>query len=209
MTLSHRFITDLNTLEQNQTYCGNPLHSKMKTLFIGTFNPNNESCLKRNTATWFYGRNKSNFWRYMPNSLTGITLHPLDGIENTPQVWKNYCVENKLVIIDLVKQIREALVLEDFGDRKVDNRIGINLENVDIINVKLAFKDVQFDRVIYSLKWTDRNITKLNQIRDLVNKSLLDVGCINNMNQIFYCWTPSRNDQNTVDSWQQAINGNQ
>lgn len=178
----------------------------MKILFIGTFNPDNESCIKQNNALWFYGRDKSKFWRYMPVSLNGVSLHPLDTVQNGLQVWRQYCLDNDLVIIDLVKRIQSNEPLTDFGDRMVNSRITNALDNVECFDIGAAFSGVKFERVVYSLRWTDQTINRLIVLRDLVNKALLDAGCIENVNQIKYCLTPSRNDQNTIDSWRQSMN---
>ena len=122
MAITHKFINDLNEVEENQSFSREAIDKKSKILFVGTFNPDSESCMKENNATWFYGRNQNKFWRYMPNALTR-NLHGLDGNFNLPQDWKDYCVTNKLVIIDLVKSIEVDDVLENFGDRQVDCKI--------------------------------------------------------------------------------------
>ena len=205
MPITHRFINELIELEENQIFCGEKIQSKSKILIIGTFNPNNESCIGQNNATWFYGRNQSKFWRYFPNALTGNSLHPNDGIENFPELWKNYCVKNGIVIIDLIKSINSNEILQSFSDREVENKISQDLSNTNYFDVKKAFKDVKFERVIYSLLWSDNNIQKMRTIKNIINKSLLEIGSIQNQNQVKYCSTPSRND--AQNSWNEGVNG--
>ena len=61
MAITHKFINDLNEVEENQSFCGEVIDKKSKILFVGTFNPDSESCMKENNATWFYGRNQNKF----------------------------------------------------------------------------------------------------------------------------------------------------
>ena len=206
MAITHKFINDLNEVEENQSFCGEAIDKKSKILFVGTFNPDSESCMKENNATWFYGRNQNKFWRYMPNALTRNSLHGLDGNFNLPQDWKDYCVTNKLVIIDLVKSIEVDDVLENFGDRQVDCKINHTLTNVSAFEPQRAFHNIKFDKVVYSLTWADNQVQRLRQMRDTLNTNLLEMGVVNHENQIRYCLTPSRNDQSTIDSWSNAIN---
>ena len=206
MAIVHKFIDDLNNIEENQSFCGEAIDKESRILFVGTFNPDNQSCLKENNATWFYGRNQSKFWRYMPKALTGNSIHALDGNFNLPQHWKEYCVTNKLVIIDLVKSIEIDDVLENFGDRQVDCKINDSLTNVSPFEPQRAFQKIRFEKVIYSLTWADNRVRRLRKLRDKLNTNLLEMGVINNENQIRYCLTPSRNDQRTIDSWANAIN---
>ena len=207
MAITHKFYDELIDIENHQTFCGKPINPKSKILFVGTFNPDNESCVKQNNATWFYGRSKSKFWRYMPNALTGNSLHFLDGNIDVPKSWRNYCVQNKLVIIDLVKSIQVDDILENFGDRQVDCKINHGLTNVNRFNARMAFKNITFEKVIYSLSWADNQIHRLKKLKIELNKTLLEIGSIENEeHQIKYCLTPSRNDQKTIDSWNNAIN---
>lgn len=62
MQLYHRFISELNDLEQNQRFCGREITQQNNFLVIGTFNPDNNSCLRTNDASWFYGRKRNYFW---------------------------------------------------------------------------------------------------------------------------------------------------
>lgn len=204
MSIQHRFINDLAAIENNQAFCGQAIARKSNLLMIGTFNPDDDSCIKQNNAQWFYGRNQSKFWRYFPLALTRTSLHPSDGYRGSPQIWKDYCVANKIVIIDLIKSIEATQPLEDFGDRRVNAIMHDNLDNVNCFNIKKAFNGITFDKVIYSLLWSDSTIRRLRQIKNNINQSLLHTNCIQNVNQIRYCSTPSRND--AQPSWTRAIN---
>lgn len=205
MAIVHKFIGDLNEIELAQMFCGQQIDPNSKILIIGTHNPDKHSCVKPNEAKWFYGRKKSNFWRYLPMALTGQSLHLNDN--GTPAIWKEYCITNKIVIIDLVKSIKTNYVLPNFGDRMVEQQILTDLGNTDYFNVGAGFKGITFEKVIYSLAWSDSKIPNLKKIRDIVNKSLIQNGCIQGHHQIEYCLTPSRNDQRTKDFWYQAVNG--
>lgn len=204
MAIVHRFIDDLENLENHQTFCGQQLKENYRILVIGTFNPNDDSCEKVNGATWFYGRNQSKFWKYLPTALTGESLHPTDGHIGHPQTWKQYCIDNNIIIIDLVKRININDLLPDFGDNKVECKINHDLSNTEEFQIERAFRKVTFDKVIYSLLWADNKIVRLRRIRDKINDKLVETGCINNLGQIKYCKTPSRNDAS--ESWDDAIN---
>ncbi|HMH20783.1 MAG TPA: hypothetical protein VK563_03355 [Puia sp.] len=204
MPIIHRYIDELITIEQRQLFCDKPIAIDCNILVIGTFNPSDESCEKENTATWFYGRKQSKFWKYFPMALTGESLHENDGVNGHPQIWKNYCVEHRIVIIDLVKLININDMLPNFGDKAVACKINHDLTNTERFKIDAAFNGITFQKVVYSLKWTDQNIPRLLQIRDIVNRELLEDNCIQKNNQIRYCKTPSRNDAGF--SWSEAIN---
>ncbi|WP_247233353.1 hypothetical protein [Telluribacter sp. SYSU D00476] len=204
MPITHRFNPELNALENNHTFFGHPVHPQSRFLFIGTFNPSDDSCLEPNTSEWFYGRVKNKFWKYMPTALTGVSLHPADGHLGYPQTWKDYCVDQRIVIIDLIKTIETDDVLPNFSDRVVDSKIADDLGNTVYFDIRAAFAGITFEKVIYSLRWTDNMLQRLPQVRGIVNEALLDTGCIHNINQIRYCTTPSRND--AFNSWDLAIN---
>lgn len=204
MAIRHRFINELTNLEQHQTFCGTQVQADSNILIIGTFNPDDESCEKQNIATWFYGRTQSKFWRYLPQALTNQSLHPSDGHQGHPQTWKDYCIANRIVIIDLIKSIEINDILPDFGDNEVECKINHDLTNTNHFGIDSAFNKIRFNKIIYSLAWTDTKIRRLRRIRDIINGRLLANGCINNLNQIKYCLTPSRN--NAYPSWGNAVN---
>jgi hypothetical protein len=204
MSIIHKFYEELVQLEENHFFCGKALNTNSNILIIGTFNPSNSSCQKTNNAEWFYGRKQSKFWRYLPSALTGESLHINDNPNVNVEIWKQYCLNNKIVIIDLIKLINSNELLPNFGDREVEMKIEVNLSNTNYFNISDAFKDIKFNKVIYSLNWSDKNIYKLKEIRDIINQELIQNGCINNAQQIKYCKTPSRND--AYQSWYDALN---
>lgn len=204
MAIIHRYLDELNQLEQNHTFCNQPVNPQSNILIIGTFNPSNNSCEKENNATWFYGRKQSKFWRYLPIALTGQSLHTSDGHNGSPITWKRFCIANRIVIIDLIKSIEINEILPDFGDKEVECKINNDLTNTIYFNIAKAFKNIRFQKVIYSLAWTDPNIKRMRQIKNILNQQLLDAECIQNRAQIKYCKTPSRND--AFNSWNDAIN---
>lgn len=204
MPIIHRYLDELERIEQDRIFCNEPINANSNILIIGTFNPSDQSCQKNNIAQWFYGRNQSKFWRYFPTALTGQSLYPPDNHIGYPQTWKQYCVDNGIVIIDLIKRININDLLPDFGDKNVECKINHDLSNTNYFDIASAFNGTKFNKVLYSLTWSDNKIQRLRQIRDIVNQSLIDNGCINNIQQIKYCLTPSRND--AFQSWNDAIN---
>jgi len=209
MPLTHKFIDELNLLEQSQIFCNQKISSKSKILVIGTFNPCDDSCDKPNDATWFYGRQRNWFWKYLPECLTGQNLHPSEN--QTRENWQKFCIENKIVIVDLVKEIDHDQILEDFKDERLDNRINNRIDNVTIFDFAVAFNNISFEKVIYTRKgWSpaiDNKILKLIQIKCNVNNILLQNNIINNLNQIKYCPAPWQRRQTTQNQWCNAING--
>ena len=65
MAIEHKFLSELSGLESKQMFCGEPLYKESNLLIIGSFNPDNKSCLKKNGSDWFYGRTKNFFWEMM------------------------------------------------------------------------------------------------------------------------------------------------
>jgi hypothetical protein len=204
MPILHRYLEELNALETNRTFCGEPLTDSYKLLIIGTFNPDDNSCIKSNNAEWFYGRKKNNLWRFLPRALREHSLHVNDRPEATGKDWREFCISHKIVIIDLIKRIEAVDPLPDFGDNEVEQRINADLSNTSIFNITQAFEGIKFDRVIYSLSWSDSKIKKIRKIRDIVNENLLSIGCIESLNQIRYPNSPARND--SYEAWNKAIN---
>ena len=102
MPIIHRYLDELESIEQDRLFCDKRIYANSNILIIGTFNPSDQSCQRPNTAQWFYGRNTNNFWRYFPTALTGKSLHPTDNHIGYPQTWKQYCIDNRIVIIDLI-----------------------------------------------------------------------------------------------------------
>ena len=208
MPLQHRFINELNDLENYKRFCGRAISRQNKFLIIGTFNPDDNSCAEPNDATWFYGRQKNWFWKYLPSCLTGQSLHQTSGFNETH--WRQYCIDNKIIIVDLLKGIDHPQQLEDYKDKRLDNRINDQLTNASIFNFATAFNNVTFEKVIYTRKgWnpaTDRDILKLIQIKCLVNHALLQNNIITDLRQIKYCPAPWQRRPTTQTQWYTALN---
>ena len=154
--IEHKFVNELTELEERQVFCGRRILKKSKILIIGTFNPANKSCVKENQATWFYGRKENWFWKYLPECLTGNSLHNLPDSE-----WKRFCANNGIVIVDLLKRIGCDSPLEDFKDKRLDERINDTFSNIEIFDFKRAFRGINFEKVIYTRKgWNSSPIKK-------------------------------------------------
>ncbi len=204
--ITHRFREELIRLEREKIFCNRNIELSNCVLVIGTFNPDYQSYpVESNNAEWFYGRTEKNkFWRYFPSALTGNSLHPQDDTIGGALSWKQYCVTNRVVIIDMLKSIDHDLVLTSQKDGELEFRISEDLSNVSIFNIAEAFHGVTFEKVLYSLKWSDaRNLPKLVEIRNGINRKLLEIGVIRNMSQIKYCTAPWRNDAGP--SWNNAL----
>ena len=204
--LIHRFINELSDIEQYKQFCGSEIPQNSSILIIGTFNANYQSYpVPSNNAEWFYGRtDKNKFWRYFPESLTGNSLHPQDGNTGGVVSWKQYCLTKRVVIIDMLKSIDNDQVLTSQKDRELDIRILPDLSNVSIFDIESAFHGITFEKVVYSLKWSDaRNLPKLVEIRNDINSALIEQGTVRSMSQIKYCTAPWRNDAGP--SWNNAL----
>src|ERR1700722_15049055 len=174
----HKFIHDLTAIEEHRTFYGQPIAPHSQALIIGTFNPEDGGVAGANVASWFYGRTgRGKFWRYFPMALTGNSLHPRDGVAGHPNVWKEYCIENRVVIIDMIKSIDIPDRFPGFRDCDIERRIDDDLANVNFFDIVAAFEGTTFRRVVYSLLFTGR-IPKIRQIRNSINAALLAGGCI-------------------------------
>lgn len=205
--INHRFYNELLNLERTQVFCGERLSGHYSLLIIGTFNPDDNSVVCGNNAEWFYGRTEDNyFWRYLPQAHTGKSLHPIDGHLGGAASWRQYCLGNRVVIIDMIKQIDHPIPLPNFKDRSLNERISPKLQNVSVFDVVAAFDNITFSKVIYSLKWTDaRNIPNLVSIRDKLNSKLVRQGSIRGGYDSFrYCKAPWY--KNAYQPWYDAIN---
>jgi hypothetical protein len=204
MPIIHRYIDELNELENNKTFCGEQLNQSCRFLIIGTFNPDANSCTKTNNAEWFYGRKKNNLWRFLPRALSLESLHLSDKPDVSITEWKQFCIDQRIVFIDLIKSVVTETPLPDFGDNEVEARISDNLNNTTIFNIESAFNGITFEKVIYSLSWSDSKIKKMKRIRDMVNTNLMNTNCINDISQIKYPNSPARND--SFEDWNNAVN---
>jgi hypothetical protein len=206
--LRHRFIDELKDIETNRKFCGRDIVGENRILIIGTFNPDSSSYpVESNNAKWFYGRTNENyFWDYFPRVLTGESLHPRSGFTGGEGEWRKYCATQKVVIIDMIKEISSSCTLTSQKDRGLENQIKPDLSNVRVFECANAFSKSTFNLVIYSLAWTDyKNLPSLIKIRDSINSQLQRQGTIDNMKQIRYCKAPWRND--SFESWNKGLTG--
>ena len=204
MPIIHRYIEELQELENNKSFCGEQINESSRFLVIGTFNPDANSCTKTNNAEWFYGRKKNNLWRFLPRAMGLDSLHLTDRPDIPITEWKQFCIDQRIVFIDLIKSIDTETSLPDFGDKEVESRISDNLENTSIFNIEAAFNGITFEKIIYSLSWSDSKIKKMKRIRDIVNSNLMNTNCINDISQIKYPNSPARND--SFEDWNNAVN---
>ena len=94
MACEHKFIADLQLQYVDW---------EVKTIFIGTFNPDWKECANNN-ATWFYGRTQRNeFWEILPLIHKQPSL--IDGDRNS---WSEFCRKNKIAITDILSRINDA-----------------------------------------------------------------------------------------------------
>ncbi|MEI7595043.1 MAG: hypothetical protein WCK02_04785 [Bacteroidota bacterium] len=205
MKLKHKFLNELELLEEKQEFCGRKIKNKCNILIIGTFNPDNESCLKENEASWFYGRDKSWFWKYLPENIIGTNLHENGSVD----VWKNFCREHNIIIVDLIKSFEAQSKLVDFKDSSIDVSINEKSSNTAIFDFNRAFDGITFEKVIYTRKGWEPNKNKdipcLIKIKDDTNNILLQNGIICSESQIKYCPAPWQKRKSTSLQWEIAI----
>lgn len=195
--IQHRFLDELEDLENNQRFCGKNLAGAYKYLIVGTFNPDDQSCVQHNGAIWFYGRCENHFWYLLPMSLGLPSLHPVDNpdlsLNQLKILWKKFCIENRIVIIDLLKFIPEPpkQQLPDFKDISIEaaiNNAGIAV--CTFFNVQDAFYGVSFEKVLITRSTWDK-IENIYVIKELMQKTLIRLNCINFNSQIYDLVTPS------------------
>jgi len=206
MNLIHKFIDDLEALENHRTFCNKPLEKELNVLIIGTFNPNDNSISKPNNSTWFYGREESKFWQYMPECIDGTSL------KTRQSEWKNFCVTNKIVIVDLLKSINNVSQLTNFKDKSLEERIDPNLNNVQIFDFEKAFAGIHFQKVIYTRKtWLSTGefdpIPNLVRIRKRVDDTLLNLRIVESESNIKSCYTPWKDEPHVKEDWCSALMG--
>jgi hypothetical protein len=154
MPCDHKFIKDLNL--QN-------LDFDPEVLIVGTFNP---AWPVNNSAQWFYGRTKNNyFWNVLP------ALYQLKGMRNIsleyqPSAWKAFCRARKIAITDLVSAINDAdelsnphqLLLGDYTDTNIVN----NFNDFDLTNLIKILQQFPSIRSVYLT--TKAQISFFNEI---------------------------------------------
>lgn len=93
MPCPHKFIDDLS-LEK--------LNFEPETLIVGTFNPGWD--ILGNTAGWFYGRTRNNyFWEVLPKLYGEISLR-----KAYPSEWKAFCQRRRIALTDFIACIEDA-----------------------------------------------------------------------------------------------------
>lgn len=150
---NHKFrYTDLEVLEQN------PLTGNYHLLIVGTFNAD----IPDNEAVWFYGRPENEFWCLLPRMMNDPTLHPIDRNEplvELSQVWRNYCREKRIIIVDIFKEVFPEI--HGHGDNELDH-----LQEHEFIafNFQQAFANASFDAVLFTWKgMTNNTLTAIKQ----------------------------------------------
>jgi len=142
--------TDLEFLETN------PPQGKYHLLIVGTFNAD----IKGNNATWFYGRPENEFWCLLPRMMNEPTLHPVDRDEDMAtltQLWKNYCNDKRIIIVDLFKAVHKNLV--NHSDKNLKT---LTLREYTAFDFQTAFTQTQFDAVLFTWKGMNNNtLTRL------------------------------------------------
>jgi hypothetical protein len=93
MPCLHKFFQDLN-LER--------IDFQPTILIVGTFNPGWDDL--GNSAPWFYGRTRNNyFWEVLPRLYGGKSLR-----QAAPAEWKAFCKQYQIALTDLIASIDDA-----------------------------------------------------------------------------------------------------
>src|SRR5688572_19367683 len=128
--VEHLFkYTDLVLLENH------PIVGKYFILVVGTFNGN----IERNTASWFYGRQENEFWCLFPRMMGHETLHPVDRnepIQDLTVIWKSFCQTNRIVIVDLFKDVLVNLTAH--SDKELQK---LRIDQVTPFDFEKAFRN--------------------------------------------------------------------
>jgi G:T/U-mismatch repair DNA glycosylase len=148
--------SDLEVLENN------PPEGNYEILIVGTFNGDFEG----NLATWFYGRPENEFWCLFPRMLDKPSLHPVDRDENINEltlIWKQFCVDNKVIIVDLFKEV--LIELPNHADKLL-----AKLEHKEYVpfDFETAFANCKFKKVMFTWKRTTSN-TLTNFKQEYIN----------------------------------------
>lgn len=146
MPTQHLFReTDLEVLENK------PPLGKFKILVVGTFNGNIEG----NTANWFYGRPENDFWYLFPQMLGIQSLHPShrkESMNDLILIWKKFCIENKIYIVDLFKDV--SVNLKTHSDKNLHN---LSPNEYTLFNFKKSFSNCTFDFIMFTWKGQVKN----------------------------------------------------
>lgn len=162
-TCNHKFIYDLQL---------NYVNWEVKTLFIGTFNPDWEVC-NNNYAKWFYGRTKNNdFWCILPKVFGKQSL-----TSGSHEDWKNFCREHKIAITDIIESItadpeihkEEICKFQDDKLEKFDKRIN-NIPR--ILELYPTIEQICITRQTLTPFWTNCFSDTLHYIKSVPNRSI-------------------------------------
>lgn len=142
----HKFrYSDLEPLENN------PPEGNFHLLVVGTFNAAKEG----NEASWFYGRPENEFWCLLPRMMNAPTLHPVDRyepVEELTALWKQFCLEKKIVIVDLFKAVHKDLVT--YADKELKS---LHENEYSAFDFETAFANAHFDAVLFTWKGMGNN----------------------------------------------------
>lgn len=154
MPCSHKFADDLYL---------NRIDFEPTTLIVGTFNPAWDNI--GNTAQWFYGRTRNNyFWEILPLLYGETSLR-----QATPADWKAFCQRHQIALTDLIASIDDA-----------------DINKTDHSSYLKSFRDDLITQHFSHFTWVD--ITSL-----LVQQpSIKQVYLTRSMNEPFWrqCWLP-------------------
>ncbi len=196
-TIEHKFINDLIQLEKEQTFSGRSIIGKNKLLVVGTFNPEDRMICKKNEAEWFYGRNANNLWKYIPEAMINSSLKGLK-----KEDWIKFCKKNEVVIIDLVKTFNSNQKLNSFSDEEVESLISKKESNTTYFNSKEAFRNCNFDFVVFTRKNWENTIPTLLKAKESLINNLLELKTIKSIEkQIIYCPAPWGNFTKRAEEW--------
>jgi hypothetical protein len=93
MPCIHKFAKDLHLAR---------IDFQPVALIIGTFNPGWDNL--GNTAEWFYGRTRNNyFWDVLPRLYSETPLR-----QSSPAEWKAFCKQYRIALTDLIASIDDA-----------------------------------------------------------------------------------------------------
>jgi len=196
-TIEHKFIDELIQLEKSKIFAGRSIIGHNKLLIMSNNNPAANMVCKLNDADWFYGRKANNLWRYIPEGIIDKSLK-----EHKKKDWKNFCKNNKIVIIDLVKSARSYQKLKSFSDKDLEFLISRNNSKPLFFDSIKAFKKCKFDYVVFTRKIWDSKTPILKRAKEELINNLLQIESISSVeNQIIYCPAPWGNFSRRAKEW--------
>jgi hypothetical protein len=203
-SIKHKFQQDLNLDYVNW---------EVKTLFIGTFNP--DCTESKNDAEWFYGRTALNmFWDTLGYIYEN---NPNLGAFGNPNQWKQFCKKHKIAVTDLISEIHSLdlkigvdynNICVGFSDKKLEQYIdknqivSVKVEELIINSNKLKhLKNVYLTRKGINSTWNTlwNPILKVCKFNNLHVKTLVTPGGFNyfQFNDLF-----ARTPENLAKLWQ-------